>query len=92
MEHFHPCPRPSGGDGRDLQLAVLNLILQEHPHELTFVDLADRLFANPGDPNAGVPLAKAVRDLSKGGLLRCRGPLVLPTRAALHVKILELRQ
>lgn len=57
---------------------------------MTFLELADKLFAGAGDPDAGVPLAYAVRELSIEGLLKPQGPLVLPTRAALHVKRLEL--
>jgi hypothetical protein len=78
-------PHPKEGDP-DLQRAVLLVILQRHPAELTFIELADHLFESANDPNAGTPLARAVRDLATGGLVKSRGPLVLPTRAALHVK------
>lgn len=83
--------KTDGPEHRNLERAVLAVILREHPVELTFLELAGQLFESVDEPGAGSPLACAVRDLAVGGLLKCRGPLVLPTRAALHVKYLELR-
>jgi len=73
-----------------LQRATLALVLQEDPAKLTLIELADKLFDRFDPPEAGAPLAQAVRDLAASGLLKRRGPLVLPTRAALQVKRLEL--
>jgi hypothetical protein len=73
----------------DLQRGVLDVILREYPQELTLREVAEFLFSDLDEPNAGGPLACAVRDLSIGGLLKPRGPLVLPTRAALHLKRLQ---
>ena len=83
---------PPGDDREklDLQLGVLEVILREYPQQLTHREIAEHLFDDLDDPNAGRPFACAVRDLSLGGLLKPRGPLVLPTRAALHIKRLEL--
>lgn len=81
-----------GAEGRKLQRAVLAFVLHEHPIGLTIVELADKLFDDLDEVLAGAPLACAVRDLAMGGLLRSRGHLLLPTRAALHIKQLELCQ
>lgn len=86
------CAAPPGDDREalDLQLGVLEVILREHPQQLTHREIAEHLFENLDEPNAGAPFACAIRDLSMGGLLKPQGPLVLPTRAALHIKRLEL--
>jgi hypothetical protein len=75
-----------------LQRAILALVLNEHPAELTHLELVDRLFGGPEAADAGAPLAYAIRDLAIGGLLKSRGPLVLPTPAGLHIKRLDLCQ
>lgn len=81
---------PGRRPNEPLQRATLALVLQEHPAELTMLELADRLFDRIDHPEASTPLAYAVRDLAVGGLLKSMGPLVLPTRAALQVKQLKL--
>jgi hypothetical protein len=41
--------------------------------------------AHPGDFKSDDAVEGAIRDLVGAGLLHCRGRLVLPTRAALHI-------
>ena len=64
------------------QRAVLTLVLDEHPAQLTGDDLA--LEVGRGDPTE-----RAVRDLVAVGLLRRQCEAVLPSRAALHFERLE---
>lgn len=74
----------------ELQLRVLGVILREHPQQLTYREIAERIFDDLDEPDAGAPFAYAIRDLSLGGLAKPQGPLVLPTKAALHIKRLDL--
>jgi hypothetical protein len=61
------------------QRAVLALVLDEHPDQLT----ADDLEREVGGAE------QAIYDLAAVGLLRRQGESVLPTRAALHFERLE---
>jgi hypothetical protein len=76
-------------EDNQLQRAVFELLLHEHPTTLTLIEIADRLFNSYSDPRAGAPLAVAVRELAIGGLVKSQGPLVVLTKPALHVKELE---
>lgn len=69
---------------REVQSAVLALVLREHPDLLTFGGLARALFENPYDFLPGYALARAVRDLDLAGLLHSNGLYVMPSRAARH--------
>ncbi|MBW8060534.1 MAG: hypothetical protein FVQ78_09505 [Solirubrobacterales bacterium] len=75
----------------EMQRVVLAVVLHEHPVLLTFPAIACELFENPTDLVRGMELARAVRDLVVEGLLHSNGFLVLPSRAALHVKRLSGR-
>lgn len=70
----------------EMQRIVLAVVLREYPVLLTFPAIACELFENPDDLVGGMALARAVRDLVMAGLLYSNGFLVLPSRAALHVK------
>ena len=70
-------------DAKD-QLVVLAFILEEHPAQLTIPEVAQALYAHPGDFESSDAVERAIRDLVGGGLLHCHGPFVLPTRAALY--------
>jgi hypothetical protein len=85
-----PAPPCVDREKLDLQRGVLDAILRKHPQQLTHREIAEHLFDGLDEPDAGGPFACAVRDLSIAGLLKPQGPLVLPTKAALHIKRLEL--
>lgn len=61
------------------QSAVLSLVLNEHPAQLTICEVAREIAVDEGDGPE-----RAIRDLVGVGLLRCEGASVLPTRAALQ--------
>ena len=84
-------PSISAMTDEELQRVVLGVILREYPALLTYPAIACELFANPDDLLGGMALARAVRDLVVAGLLHSNGFLVLPSRAALHVKHLSGR-
>jgi hypothetical protein len=59
------------------QRAVLSLVLFEHPTLLAASEIEREI-------GAGDATDRAVRDLTRVGLLRREGVTVLPTQAALH--------
>ena len=71
------------------QRVVLSFILEEHPAQMTIPEVAQALYAYPGDFQQNDAVERAIRDLVGGGLLRCHGAFVLPTRAALYFARLE---
>jgi hypothetical protein len=72
------------------QRVVLSFLLDEHPAQLTIPEVAQALYAHPGDFKENDAVERAIRDLVGGGLLRCHGAFVLPTRAALYFASLEV--
>lgn len=72
------------------QRAVLGFILEQHPTQLTIAEVSQALYAHPGDFKSSDAVERAIRDLVGGGLLRCHGCFVLPTRAALYFSGLEI--
>jgi hypothetical protein len=90
----HRCKRrdPPSTEGEDalVQRAVLALVIAEHPTQLTFPELARELCTDPEDFAEADALARAVRDLAFGGLVRCDDLVLQPTRAALHFDRLDL--
>lgn len=67
------------------QQAVLGLVFDHHPAQLTICELVREIDQGEGDA-----VERAIRDLVGAGLLRCEGASVLPTRAALHFDRLRL--
>lgn len=65
-----------------VQRAVLSLVLEAHPRQLTIPELAREI--------AGEAVEHAVRDLVGAGLIECGGISIRPTAAALHFESLEL--
>ncbi len=63
------------GEDEQVQRAVLALVLNEHPAQLTGEEIAREV---------GKDAEQATDDLVSVGLLRREGASVLPTRAALH--------
>jgi hypothetical protein len=74
----------------EAQRVVLSFLLNEHPAQLTIPEVAQALYAHPGDFESNDAVERAIRDLVGGGLLQCHGPFVLPTRAALYFSSLEM--
>lgn len=72
------------------QRVVLDFLLEQHPAQLSIPEVAQALYAHPGDFAKGDEVERAIRDLVGGGLLHCHGPFVLPTRAALYFSGLEM--
>lgn len=72
------------------QRVVLSFLLDEHPAQLTIPEVAQVLYAHPGDFEQEDAVERAIRDLVGGGLLQCHGAFVLPTRAALYFSRLEM--
>jgi hypothetical protein len=68
---------------------VLAFLIDEHPAQLTIPEVAQALYAHPGDFESDDAVERAIRELVGGGLLQCHGPFVLPTRAALYFARLE---
>jgi hypothetical protein len=66
------------------QRVVLTFVLGEHPTQLTIPEVAQALYAHPGDFKSEDAVERAIRDLVGGGLLHCHGRFVLPTRATLN--------
>lgn len=79
---------PAEEDART-EAIVLRRVLALHPTHLTLPELAREVCEDPEDFAEGDALARAVRDLSVAGLLRMNGPLVEPTRAAVHFDNLD---
>jgi len=72
--------KPEGPAVEDeVQVEVLALVLREHPALLSFPLLADCLFEDRGDFEAGYSLARAVRDLNVAGVLHSNGLFVMPS-------------
>jgi hypothetical protein len=78
------CDLPSTkGDDARAQRAVLDLVLAEHPAQLTICELAREI--NQGEDFAATDaVERAIRDLVGIGVLRCQGVAVVPTRSAIH--------
>jgi hypothetical protein len=95
-----PCSQPTDCGSVDLadfappdaedQRVVLTFLLGEHPNQLTIPEVAQALYAHPGDFKSDDAVERAIRDLVGGGLLHCHGRFVLPTRAALYFSGLEM--
>jgi hypothetical protein len=64
-------------DDARAQRAVLSLVLHEHPTLLAAGEVEREI-------GVGDAAERALRDLTRAGLLRQEGATVLPTRAALH--------
>jgi hypothetical protein len=83
-------PSSPAGEDRRTESAVLALLLDEHPIQLTMEELIVVLCADPdrGDPeDAG---KRAVCELVGAGLVHRHGGFLTPTRAALYLQRLEV--
>jgi len=70
--------------------SVLRHVLNWQPTILRMVDLTREVRPVPGDPAPADSIERAVRELTKVGLLHRQGECILPTPAAVYVKGWEL--
>jgi hypothetical protein len=94
MAKKHPMGRTRRGrrspdpKHKKAERAVLAYVLYRHPERLTIPELSRVLNEGGGfDDNDSVE--RAVRELVGAGLLKCDGPYVVPTSAALYFEALE---
>ena len=79
------CDLPSTeSDDARAQRAVLAVVFDQHPAQLTICELAQEIHQGH-DFAAGDAVERAIRDLVGAGVLRCQGVSVLPTRATVHL-------
>lgn len=78
-------PPSTQHEDAEAQRAVLGLVFDQHPAQLTICEVVREIDQGEGDA-----VERAIRDLVGVGLLRCEGASVLPTRAALHFDRLQL--
>lgn len=88
------CPRvdhlsPAAED-KVVESSVLGFVLDEHPDHLTIPELSLAMNSSAEDFSAGDAVERAIRDLVSAGLLQVIAGLVLPTRAALCFRGLEV--
>jgi hypothetical protein len=69
--------------------AVLALLLDEHPVQLTLDELCLVLHADPECTDPHDAATRAVRELVGTGLVHRNGRFLMPTRAALYFERLE---
>lgn len=67
-----------------IQLAVLALLLDQHPTQLSLVELVREVAEDSADFAQRDAIARAVRDLLGAGLLHRHGDFAFPTRAAVY--------
>jgi hypothetical protein len=82
--------RPIAREDREEQAAILDLILAEHPTQLTLAELQLAL-GRSSDFADRDAVGQAVKELAAAGLLRRHLDSVLPTRAALRYRALASR-
>jgi hypothetical protein len=76
----------TGARDFEMQRAVLDLVLREHPEVLTLPTVACRLLANPQTLRGGIALARALRKLDNEGLVFSDGLRIQPSQSALHFR------
>jgi hypothetical protein len=69
-----------------VERAVLEAVIDLLPVRLTVAELCLRIAANPEDRREVEVIKRAIRDLKRSGLLRCRSDdqIVEPTQAAVQ--------
>lgn len=77
-------------DDDSYEQAVLRHVFDWQPTILRLCDLVREVSTNPGDFGERDAVERAVRDLTKVGLLYRQGECVLPTTTAVYVRGWEL--
>jgi hypothetical protein len=77
------CLEP-GEDDDIVQAVVMTTLLHLHPAQLTADELLRELTADSDDFRELDQVRRAIRDLTRAGLLHRHGPFMIPTRAAVR--------
>jgi hypothetical protein len=80
---------PSEAEDR-VQRAVLGLLLDEHPAQLSLEEVVRELTDRPEDFDARDIVETAVRGLVRVGLVHRHGPFVFATHAAVRFNELQM--
>jgi hypothetical protein len=80
---------PSEAEDR-VQRAVLGLLLDEHPVQLSVDEVVREMTGRPDDFAEHDLVETAVRSLVRAGLVHRHGPFVFPTHAAVRSKELQI--
>ncbi|HWB70330.1 MAG TPA: hypothetical protein VG518_10170 [Solirubrobacterales bacterium] len=67
-----------------IQAAVIALVFERHPAQMTVAELQREIVADPGSYSQNDAVERAVRDLAGVGLLHRHGEFAIPTVAAIH--------
>jgi hypothetical protein len=70
------------GDDAQVEAAVLSQVLTLHPTQITLAELVREVAVDPEAFAERDAIERAVRDLTRAGLLHRSGELILPSRAA----------
>jgi hypothetical protein len=70
------------GDDAQVEAAVLSQVLSLHPTQITLAELVREVAVDPEAFAERDAIERAVRDLTRAGLLHRSGELILPSRAA----------
>lgn len=73
---------------RRVESLVLTQALILHPTQLSILEMARQLDVEPKDFEENDAVERAVRELTRVGLLHCNGRLIAPTLAALRADAL----
>jgi hypothetical protein len=87
---MHDQPTPAIHEDGFYEVAVLHHVLEWQPTILRLCDLIREVSPDPRDFGHRDGVERAVRDLTKVGLLHRQGECVLPTPAAVYVQGWEL--
>ena len=72
----------TAGEDALVEAAVLRQVLLLHPTQVTLEELVREVAADPGAFAERDAIERAVRDLTRAGLLHRSGELILPSRSA----------
>lgn len=75
---------------RKWQRAVLGLLLEEDPHQLTYQEIQRELVGEKPDYDERDAVARAVEELTRSGVLRRCEAMVLLTQTTRHIASLEV--
>ena len=87
---MHDQPTSALADDDSYQQAVLRHVFDWEPTILRLSDVVREVAADPRDFGDRDAVERAVRDLTKVGLLHRQGECVLPTTTAVYVRGMEL--
>lgn len=80
---------PPEEEDRQIETTILALVLDEHPAQLSVIELSLALNSAREDFESEDAVERGIRELVGAGLLRCRSALVSPSRAVLYLRRLE---